>query len=377
MKLRIRIEADTPALVVAQTTRPDRDHVRVGTWNLEKLGSREPARTEEDYKKIAALILEIGVDVLAVQEVNGAPPLRRLQRHLGKAWRFVIGTSGGFRGQDTRISVGLLWNTLRVQLRQCEEMLEFSRRSNGLPIFHRLPVCAVFAARLPDGKRGLDFRILTMHMKASRGTVNERKRKAEASRMKKFLDKLAETRNEDLDILVAGDFNHTYGAPAYQEFTEGKTVRYLRGKQDSPTIIHFDNPIDQIAVCGGLEEEVVEGSFRVHSGLMDKETWRKSYSDHFPVTVDLRADRDRDPEAWFTAPAHPLGIGGAKTGGIGLSPFAPGTNVEVRLVTGHPDAPAQRGRLLTAPDHWVQLRLANGRERSYPRHQVLDITIIR
>ena len=143
----------TPAASFAQTTRPDRDHIRVGTWNLEKLGSREPARTEEDYKKIAGLIQHIGVDVLAVQEVNGAPPLRRLRTHLGKTWQFVIGTSGGFRGQETRISVGLLWNTLRVQLRQCEEMLEFSRRSNGLPIFHRLPVCAVFAAVRPDGKR--------------------------------------------------------------------------------------------------------------------------------------------------------------------------------------------------------------------------------
>ncbi|MHC4513006.1 MAG: endonuclease/exonuclease/phosphatase family protein [Planctomycetota bacterium] len=375
-----------PATTRPATTRPaaaapGRDCIRVGTWNLEQFGFREPLRTEADYQKIAAFIVRIGVDVLAVQEVNGAPPLRRLRRHLGKDWQFAVGKSGGFRGQDTRISVGFLWNTRRVKLRQCEEMLEFERRSGGQPIFHRLPVCAVFQARRRDGTAGLDFRILTTHMKAGRGTRNEQKRRGEVMGIKKFLQALRETANEDQDILVVGDFNHTYGAPGHQEFIKDKAVRYLRGKTDTPTILHFDDPIDQIAVCPGLEEEVVRGSFRVHTTLLDsgldRDSWRASYSDHFPVTVDLSASRDRDPGAWFTAPAHPLGVGGAAAKANGSSPFVAGVNVEVRLAADHPDAPLTRGKLLAAPDRWVQLRLASGVQRSYPADKVLDITIIR
>ena len=67
--------------------------------------------------------------------------------------------------------------------------------------------------------------------------------------------------------------------------TKDKAVRYLRNEDNTPTIVHFDDPIDHVAIRPGLEEEVLRNSFRVHA-VPDKEAWRRTYSDHFPVTDD-------------------------------------------------------------------------------------------
>jgi hypothetical protein len=63
---------------------------------------------------------------------------------------------------------------------------------------------------------------------------------------------------------------------------------------------------------------VIDGSFRVHSQRVAftdaarveaaKRAWRQTYSDHFPVTIDLRAAPDGDPEATFAAPVHSLPV---------------------------------------------------------------------
>lgn len=289
--------------------------VRLGTWNLEHFGSRNPARTDADIEKIARFIVELRVDVLAVQEINGPKPLARLMAHLGDDYRFCLGTTGGFR--RTFISVGFIWNRKRIELVQCEEMRDFPSRKDGLPIFHRKPVNAVFRAR----SGGLDFRAITVHLKASRGKQNEAKRRAEATVLHDYILKLYSDPDEDRDIVVIGDFNHTYNAPAHAAFRAGEVVHYL-GKRTTPTIIWFDDPIDQIAVAAGFREEIVDNSFQVHNGTVDyrnpaltkeqleaaEKNFQASYSDHFPVTVDLDAARDRDPDATFAAPKHELPV---------------------------------------------------------------------
>jgi hypothetical protein len=53
----------------------------------------------------------------------------------------------------------------------------------------------------------------------------------------------------------------------------------------------------------GSFEEVKESSFEIHNkdGRSDPKKWRNTFSDHFPVTVDLKAVPDDDPAAAFSA----------------------------------------------------------------------------
>ena len=299
------------AAATAQTNHPPTDivsprslstRVRVGTWNLEHFGQRKPPRKPEDYQKIAAKIHAIGVDVLALQEIAGAVPVRTLCAALGDGWQFVLGSSGEFRDASGRINVGFLWNSARVELLKAEELLQLPRDVGGIPIFHRVPITAAFRNKLPGGRTGADFRLVTVHLKASQGAKNENKRKLEVTALRRWLNNLLARADEDRDILVLGDFNHTYDAPAHQAFRTDGFIEYLRPAKPGMTIVHFDSPIDHIACVGkGIRDELRPDTMRVHraAALENKEAWRASYSDHVPVTIDIEASTDNDPNAQF------------------------------------------------------------------------------
>ena len=56
--------------------------LKVATWNLEWLyrtsGAGTVPRTDADYARLAAYARRLGADVVAVQEVDGEPALRRV-----------------------------------------------------------------------------------------------------------------------------------------------------------------------------------------------------------------------------------------------------------------------------------------------------------
>lgn len=368
--------------------------LRIGTWNLEQLGLRQPPRTAADEQAIADRIRELAVGVLAVQEVDGPAPLRRLTHDLGPTWDFVIGSTGQLSNDD-RISVGFVYDRSRVELLQSEELLQLPRTAGRLPIFHRVPVTAVF--RTVDG--GLDFRAVTVHLKASRGADNEAKRVAEVTALAGWIDHLRERDGEDRDLVVLGDFNHTYGAPADQAFTSHCPITYLHPQQPAPTIIHFDDPIDMIAVTPELKDEVIANSMTVHGAdaQRDKQAWRKTYSDHVPVTVDLDDAHDRDPEATFedVDPAHRLLPGGWAMAELLRGPprsvdgtvdgardaFAVGTRVRVTVGNAtqagspYPQGPSSySGRLLVPLEGpWVELRLDDGEAVALPATAIVTV----
>ncbi|MCP5117804.1 MAG: hypothetical protein GY953_43855, partial [bacterium] len=169
------------------------EKLRIGTWNLEHFGHRTVygtnelnPRTADDIAKIADYIRQLEVDVLAVQEIADPAALRQLCELIGDDWDCVVGTTGGFSGGNGRISPGFLWNGATVELLQAEDLMQLPRNRDGVSIFHRVPVSAVFRAR-PDG---LDFRAVTVHFKAGRGTKNERKRSAETATLLEWIHAL-------------------------------------------------------------------------------------------------------------------------------------------------------------------------------------------
>ena len=297
----LRAEEERPPVA---SSGPAAGRVRIGTWNIENLGRREPARTDADIAAIASFIRSTGVDVLALQEINGPAPLQRLVAALGPSYSFVLGTTGTFRGGQ--ISVGFLWNTARVELLEAEELLELPSKTDGGDwIFHRKPVMASFRAR----EGGFDFRAVVVHLKA--GRLNEgadweksvAKRVAEVKLLADHLTKLLERAGEDQDLVILGDFNSDPSYPAYKALSERFT--YLRPLSKHRTIVYFDEQIDHLVVGKGLSEEIVPDSLRIWSELYDADpaAWKARYSDHIPLTLDLDASRDRDPDATF-APAR-------------------------------------------------------------------------
>ena len=142
-------------------------------------------------------------------------------------------------------------------------------------------------------------------------------------------------------------------------------------------------PIDQVVVADACQE-VVRNSLFVgndHGGLT-KEAWRQTYSDHYPVTVTLRADGDDDPDATFTHGGPdavlPTSLRSAPAAVANASspvwPPAVGSMVSVTLV----DRGPVKGKLLRAlPENgqgWLVLELEGGDVLGIPLHQVRGVS---
>lgn len=289
----------TPALADG----PAEGRIRIGTWNIENLGKRKTPRSDEDLAAMAAFIKELGVDVLALQEINGTAPLHRLQKALGPDYDFVLGTTGTFK--TGQIGVGFLWNTKRVELLQAEELLDLpSKTPGGDWIFHRKPVIGTFRARAT----GFDFRAVVVHLKAGRLNTGEHwqrnvnKRSAEVSELATRLEGILKKSGEDQDLLILGDFNHDPSYPSAKALA--KRFQYLKPAQAHRSITYFDEQIDHVVISKGIAEEVVPGSLKIWFERHDQDpkAYKARYSDHMPLTVDLDASQDRDPEATFQKP---------------------------------------------------------------------------
>jgi endonuclease/exonuclease/phosphatase family metal-dependent hydrolase len=277
--------------------------LRVGAWNLEFFGSRsDPPRTSEDLDAIAEYIRKLGVDALVLTEVDGDKPVRDLCRRLGPEWKSEVGSSktGGNPG-GAQQAVAVIWNDRRLDLLAGGELTQLPRKLDGLPVFHRLPVSAC----LRDRSGGPDFRLIGVHFKAGRDAESNRKRRLEMGELRRYLDGLVAKENEDQDVVVLGDFNSGTTFPEAEAFTDKRMASYLTKPGAGTTIIHFNQQIDQIVPLTTFAE-IKAGTFEIHNreGLRDRDAWRKTYSDHFPVTVDLAATPDDDPAAEFSPPGR-------------------------------------------------------------------------
>jgi endonuclease/exonuclease/phosphatase family metal-dependent hydrolase len=285
--------------------------LKVGTWNLEFLGAdgnfrnNLPLRTDEDIAAIGKKVVELGVAVLAVQEINDEQALQKVAAGAGPSWACFVGTSGGWDDGKTGQRLGCLYDRAAVDLLAAGELLDLPRTFEGLPIFHRVPVTACFRHRAS----GCDFRIVTVHLKAGQKKEDEQKRRGEAQALAGWLDALVATAGEDGDVILLGDFNSSYGGEAERLFEQSGNRRYLEPSAPTPTIMHFADPIDQVVVDQRCAE-LVASSFRCDNDFdgMAKDAWRQRYSDHFPVVITLQSAGDDDPDARFREepPAHRL-----------------------------------------------------------------------
>jgi endonuclease/exonuclease/phosphatase family metal-dependent hydrolase len=358
----------------------------VGTWNIEFLGAPAhlrrdtPPRTDEDLAAIGRFVRELGVAVLAVQEISGQAVLETVAKHAGPSWRALLGTTGAWDDGTTQQGIGFLYDDAVLELLWAEELLDLPREHEGTAVFHRKPVTACFRHRAT----GCDFRLVTVHLKAGQKPPDEHKRKLEATLLRAWLDERLADPDEDQDVLVLGDFNSGFGAEPESIFERGQFLRYLEPRQRRTTILHFDDTIDHIVATSSCSEVVAESLMVADRfGERDRTGWRKTYSDHYPVTVRLRAAGDDDPKSrfWRGSPEHVLPVAqraAARPRPAVKPPTAtppateqptawqPPAGTTIVIIT---SAEVMQGRLVHLDDTWVVLDHADGR-RAVPVAQV-------
>jgi len=267
--------------------------LRLVTWNLRNFPGEH-----QDLELVQRRLLELGADIIAVQEIGEPQALRELLPE----WQLELSEEGG-RGHQR---LGVLFNPARVEL--IGEPQEHPQLSLGGR------VRPAFSAYLRARGGGPDFHLVVVHLKAMTEGYSQRER--QWPMLVELVDSLQGTDlGGDADVIIAGDFNTTgpHGGDSAAELEALEAVfgaaglRRLQSAQGCST--YWDGPrrdawqepslLDHIWVhgldraMGGDAQARALGhcarhrceAFRSTAAYPDLDF--ETVSDHCPVIVDL------------------------------------------------------------------------------------------
>ncbi|MFZ5479055.1 MAG: endonuclease/exonuclease/phosphatase family protein [Myxococcota bacterium] len=314
-----------PAVVADAVT-----HYEVGSWNLEHFhdgaqrgfpentdgGPSYPSRTPTDLAGIAAIIEDLSLKVIVLEEINGEPgpdgkprsvELERLIDILGTDnYAYAIAESGDAQ------RVALLYDRRAARLNAVCETSFPNDYVDGKRLFDRQPLFGHFTF-LVNGQPRNDLLVVGVHLASGQAHT-----KNHDQAMKTITEKILDARAEEWcvpadehDVLITGDFNASRFDTKKEKFwdqmeaqgwdvlaEDGYPATRLAGIPLTPRSV-----IDYVIVSADgnhalIGEEVTGTNATVHHELLTggADAFRSYASDHLPVTVKVRIMEDTDGE---------------------------------------------------------------------------------
>lgn len=290
---------------------PKSDCVRIGTWNIEWLGSekRQQPTDAATLSKMAQLIAEDwSIDLITLQEINtdmqgiyrgehyDLTPWNSLRSALERRGYQTAHGSSGYAQHIVfawRHPVVALETPADLTVRDAFQINEFCRSSHL-----RKPLAGRFKAE------HFDFWLIGLHLKANSGQTACVKavRTEQANDLARTLPGL---QNTDLDILLAGDFNtstqNTSLLPLREAGMASLTGRAQRDAHSNP-VSHIGNQkrkagsgtlLDHIMVYPNKTREWQSASTMIFAPN-NLSAFESRYSDHLPVWADFSTETDDD-----------------------------------------------------------------------------------
>jgi endonuclease/exonuclease/phosphatase family metal-dependent hydrolase len=274
-----------PLLVLAFVTPAFAGEIKVSTWNLNWLTQRSkveadlPAdvhtRAPEDFVRLAGYARKLDADVIAFQEVDGAPAARLIFDPA----QYTILTIDEPVVQQVGIAV-----RKPLQIHRNPDLVGLDAEPG---VKYRL-------------RYGLDvtlvtgLRILVVHLKTGCQTdslvTSHRAQCALLARQIPALSGwIADRKAEGGPFMVLGDFNRVFDKTEEFGTALAQAAPLLRTTQG------FENPcwdgapfIDHIFLGGPARAWLVPGSLRVQIFQEVGDSWKEKLSDHCPVSIKLR-----------------------------------------------------------------------------------------
>lgn len=301
------------------------ERLRVGVWNIEKLSDTAkrgfpelrgddalPARTNSDLVKMAKYIRdELQVDALMVTEIDADSPFSTSQRpqskqlnavaaEMGDNWKYFLGRTG------EKLRLGLLFNTDRVRLKKLVNLQAPEFPVTGKDVLARDPFIAWISA-VDDGDDKNDLILICVHLKSQQGPFKDNRMAAIAKLIGDFNNSKIRnaltlpSKNEEPEAILLGDCNDSSfkrsGFKYMFDYLKGVGFAHVRNSSGSyPHTRVNGSQIDHLFATKKVRNEaMVDGSFKVHTVPSSQRfEYRKSLSDHFPVTIDLKIRDDDD-----------------------------------------------------------------------------------
>jgi hypothetical protein len=311
------------------------DLLRIGVWNIEKLSASSergfpelrgqdslPPRNDDELKGMAAYIRdELRVDALMVTEIDADSPLSTEERpqsehlnqvavEMGANWKYFLSRTG----DDMRL--GLLFNTERVHLKKLVNLPAPEFPVTGKDVLARDPFIVWIAAGTSEAPRN-DLILICLHLKSQQGPFRDNRMAAVAKIIGDFTNRRIRealtlpTASEEPEAIILGDCNDSSfknsGFKYMFDYLNGVGFQHVRDPSGEypPTRIN-GSQIDHIFATDRVRSHsMLSGSFQVHTVADEaRQEYRRSRSDHFPVTIDIQIRDDDDftiPEALATS----------------------------------------------------------------------------
>jgi hypothetical protein len=298
------------------------DSIAVGVWNMEALSTTAtrgfpeqsgiPPRTADDLEKIAEYIEdELGVDALMVSEIEADAPestasrpqsdqLNEICDHLGPNWKYFLGRTGD------KMRLGFLFNTEKIRLKKLVNLTAGRFLVSGKDVLDRDPFIAWISV-LDNGQPKNDLLLVGVHLKSQQRPFRNNRMAAVAKLIGDITDKRVRealtlpSASEEPEILILGDCNDSSfkstGFKYMFDYLDG--VGFAHITPDSGDYPHTRINGSRIDHAFGsqrfIQDSMVHGSFEVHTVPQpERFAYRRTFSDHFPVTLKVRIESDTD-----------------------------------------------------------------------------------
>ena len=267
---------------------------RIATWNLEWFGALN--RGPRDIKRIAGIIEELDIDVLALEEITCPCTLESLVAELDGYDYFIS-------PQRVPQKLALLWRKARVDKVEFDKAAFKALRGvadTGLDRESRQPL--VFRMRINK----FDFTLVVVHLKAiPESSRSVQIRNVQYDALNAWLGNELSAADAERDIIIAGDFNsYTSGISSERLLAAGYVVfatTWLPEGDYSSIWYNFEGErnlslIDHIAVTHALQQ----GEFKAIEPIRDwdveigRKKYEKGVSDHLPVVAVFKTNKDLD-----------------------------------------------------------------------------------
>lgn len=265
--------------------------IEVGSFNIDWLAdeyeSEYTPRLAADYDMIAALIVETGVEVFGLQEIEGDGALALLGLPDGYAW--AVGRSGWSQ------NLAILYRADRVALTDVREI-----HLPGTDFPSKDPL----AARVQSLDGALAFTLVVVHMNPFPNTDDTTYRQNQITELHRWLTAgLADHPPPEPPVVVVGDFNDTHDGihRTLDTLTAFEAdPRFVFVEDDCPgsSQTRYDSRIDHLVIDAALAERLgdpacVVDRFDERSPYRDYpggHRGRSNISTHRPLWLTLRVE---------------------------------------------------------------------------------------
>jgi endonuclease/exonuclease/phosphatase family metal-dependent hydrolase len=308
------------------------EDIKVATWNIEHLGTdgrgfgggfgggELPLRTDEQLAKIGKFIRDsLKADIVALQEIgltfvdrggqSRSTELDKITDAMGDEWKYYLPPKHKDH-DDGSMYVGFLWNSKKINAIRLKPLFVPNLKLAGKSLFDRTPAIGYFEI-IKGNKSKNDFLLVNVHLAS--GQHNDENHLIAMTLIEYRLNKaLKAIRVTESDRIILGDFNdnpyaknksdnliHTdalYHHMAFKKYTDFVTADFHSTRMDS----NLKSIIDHILVTRSAKNHVRQSKkadiWLPENGPSSFPKWRETFSDHFPVSINIKIGSDDDAD---------------------------------------------------------------------------------